>query len=121
MMNIPWRLCLSLRHRIPSRRFNPFADNAGRVRLLAVTMVRDEIRFLPGLLRNIAPQVDGIIALDDGSSDGSGRLLEECPQVLELLRQFPRPPRLGPAGQPPAPGRGRAAPWRRMDHRRGRR
>ena len=91
-MKTPWRLCFALRHRLPSCRLNPFADNDRRVRLLAVTMVRDEIRFLPGLLRNLAPQVDGIIALDDGSSDGSDLLLEECPQVLELLRNSPGRP-----------------------------
>ena len=44
------------------------------------------MRFLPGLLRNLAPQVDGIVALDDGSRDGSDRLLAECPRVLQLLR-----------------------------------
>jgi glycosyltransferase involved in cell wall biosynthesis len=91
-MTLPWRLCFALRHWLPSRRLNPFEKNDRRVRLLAVTMVRDEIRFLPGLLRNIATQVDGIIALDDGSSDGSGLLLEECPQVLELLRNPPGRP-----------------------------
>ena len=55
-------------------------------------MVRDEIRFLPGMLRNVAPQVDGIIALDDGSSDGSDRLLAESPLVLQLLRNQPGRP-----------------------------
>lgn len=48
--------------------------------------VRDDICFLPGFLRNVAPQVDGIVALDDGSTDGSDRLLAEHPAVLELLR-----------------------------------
>jgi hypothetical protein len=70
-----------------------FCEKTGNaVRLLAVTCVRDEARFLPGMLRNVAPQVDGIIALDDGSGDGSDRLLEECPQVLELLRNPPGRP-----------------------------
>ena len=55
-------------------------------------MVRDDIRFLPGLLRNVAPHVDGIIALDDGSSDGSDRLLAESSLVLELLRNPPARP-----------------------------
>jgi hypothetical protein len=55
-------------------------------------MVRDEIRFLPGMLRNVAPQVDGIIALDDGSSDGSDRLLAESPLVLDLLKNLPSRP-----------------------------
>jgi hypothetical protein len=55
-------------------------------------MVRDEARFLPGMLKNVAAQVDGIIALDDGSTDGTGQLLEECPAVLEVLRNSPERP-----------------------------
>jgi hypothetical protein len=44
------------------------------------------MRYLPGFLRNVAPQVDGIIALDDGSSDGSADLLAGHDAVIELLR-----------------------------------
>src|SRR3954465_2392969 len=58
-----------------------------KVRLLALLAVRDGMRYLPGFLRNVAPQVDGIIALDDGSADGSTELLEQSPAVLELLRR----------------------------------
>lgn len=47
---------------------------------------------LPGFVRNVAPQVDGIVALDDGSSDGSAELLAECDSVLELLRVPPGRP-----------------------------
>ncbi|MCJ7526186.1 MAG: glycosyltransferase family 2 protein [Candidatus Aminicenantes bacterium] len=75
-----------------SGQWNPCEKAGKAVRLLAVTCVRDEARFLPGMLRNVAPQVDGIIALDDGSGDGSDSLLEECPQVLELLRNPPGRP-----------------------------
>jgi hypothetical protein len=57
-----------------------------RVRLLALLAVRDGMRHLPGFLRNVAPQVDGIIAFDDGSADGSTELLEGHKSVLELLR-----------------------------------
>jgi glycosyltransferase involved in cell wall biosynthesis len=71
---------------------NSVEDGSRKVRLLATTMVRDEARFLPGMLRNVGAQVDGIIALDDGSTDGTDRLLEECPQVLELLRNPPDRP-----------------------------
>ena len=41
-----------------------------RVRLLALLAARDEMEQLPAWLRNIAPHVDGIVALDDGSRDG---------------------------------------------------
>jgi glycosyltransferase involved in cell wall biosynthesis len=35
----------------------------------------------------VAPQVDGIIALDDGSSDGSAELLAQHEALIELLRR----------------------------------
>jgi hypothetical protein len=57
-----------------------------RRRLLALLAVRDESRYLPGYLANVGPQVDGIIALDDRSRDGSGELLEADPRVVELIR-----------------------------------
>ena len=56
-----------------------------RVRLLAVLAARDEEKYLPGFLANVAPHVDGIVALDDGSRDGSARLLRGHPAVLEVL------------------------------------
>ncbi len=77
---------------VPSGRINPFEGDRRKIRLLATTMVRDDARFLPGMLRNVGAQVDGIIALDDGSTDGTVRLLEECPHVLELLRNPPDRP-----------------------------
>lgn len=61
-------------------------------RLLCVITFRNEGRFLPGFLDNVAPQVDGILALDDGSTDGSADIVERHPAVLELLRIAPRDP-----------------------------
>lgn len=92
MVKSPWGLCLALRRPLPSRRFLPGSAKARRVRLLATIAFRDESRFLAGWLRNVAAQVDGIIALDDGSGDGGSRLLKECPQVLELLDNPPDRP-----------------------------
>jgi hypothetical protein len=57
-----------------------------RTRLLALLAVRDEMRFLPGFIANVAPQVDGIVALDDGSADGSAEYLASRPEVLRLIR-----------------------------------
>ncbi|MFH1178072.1 MAG: hypothetical protein V1750_11750 [Acidobacteriota bacterium] len=68
------------------------ARRGRRVRLLALLAVRNEMRFLPGYLANVAPQVDGIVALDDGSSDGSAELLASRPEVLELVRIPPGRP-----------------------------
>jgi len=64
----------------------PPARPLRRVRLLALLAVRDEMAELPGLLANLAPHVDGIVALDDGSVDGSGAWLGARPEVLEVLR-----------------------------------
>ena len=57
-----------------------------RPRVLALLQQRDEARLLPGWLANVTPHVDGVVALDDGSSDGSAELLDARPEVLELLR-----------------------------------
>jgi hypothetical protein len=43
----------------------------GRPRRRGLIPVRDELRFLPGFFENVAPQGDGIVALDDQSSDES--------------------------------------------------
>lgn len=60
-----------------------------RQRLVALLAFRDEMRYLPGYLRNVGPQVDGIIALDDGSTDGSAELLVRSPHVLSVLPVTP--------------------------------
>ena len=50
------------------------------------------MRHLPGFIRNVGPQVDGIVALDDGSRDGSPDLLAREASVVELLRVSPDRP-----------------------------
>lgn len=59
------------------------------MRLVATIAIRDDARFVPGWLRNVPPQVDAVVALDDGSSDGSGEALAADPAVVELLRASP--------------------------------
>jgi len=68
------------------------ARSRRRIRLVALLACRDEMRFLPGYVANVGPQVDGILALDDGSTDGSGDYLENRPEVTELLRVPPDRP-----------------------------
>ncbi len=60
--------------------------------LLALIQARDEERFLPGWLENIAPGVDGIIALDDGSRDRTPDILRAHPKVVEVLQNPPGAP-----------------------------
>jgi hypothetical protein len=43
------------------------------------------MRFLPGLFENLAGQVDGVLALDDHSTDASRAYVESQPLLVELL------------------------------------
>jgi glycosyltransferase involved in cell wall biosynthesis len=83
-----------LRHLLQasSGKLHPFEPRGRRVRMIATIMVRNEREHLPGMLRNVGPQVDGIVALDDGSDDGTDRLLEQSPYVLEVMRNPPDRP-----------------------------
>lgn len=54
-------------------------------RLLALVPFRDETRFLPGLFENLSGQVDGVVAIDDQSSDESRAFVESQPLLLDLL------------------------------------
>jgi glycosyltransferase involved in cell wall biosynthesis len=61
-------------------------------RILALLTFHNEMRFLPDYFRNVAAQVDGIIALDDGSTDGSGDFVDGQASVIELIRLPARSP-----------------------------
>lgn len=63
-----------------------------RTRLIVTLAVRDDIRFLPGFFDSLSPQADGVVALDDGSTDGSAEYLAGRPEVLELMRNPPDRP-----------------------------
>jgi hypothetical protein len=60
-----------------------------RRRIYALVQFRDEMRYLPGLFENLAGQVDGVIAIDDQSSDDSAAFVAAQPLVRELLRVAP--------------------------------
>lgn len=61
-------------------------------RILTLLAFHNEMRYLPDYFRNVAPQVDGIVALDDGSTDESGDFVARQPGVLQLIRIPPREP-----------------------------
>jgi len=63
-------------------------------RILALLTFRNEMRFLPDWFENVRAQVDGVIALDDGSTDGSTELVARQREVLQLIRIPPADPHL---------------------------
>ncbi len=54
-------------------------------RLIVLLPVRNAARDLPGLFDCLRPLCDGIVALDDGSTDDTRRLLEREPLVRDIL------------------------------------
>lgn len=60
-----------------------------RLRIVCVLQVRNEARCLPGCLDHLRGHVDGIVALDDGSTDGTADILRREPMLLELLSNPP--------------------------------
>lgn len=54
--------------------------------MLLVVAFRNEMRFLPEFFPNVLPHVDGFVALDDASTDGSAEHVARQPKLLRLLR-----------------------------------
>ena len=57
--------------------------------VFCIIAARNEERYLPGFLSHIAPYVDGIIALDDGSSDKTPDIFRRCAKLSSLLTSPP--------------------------------
>jgi glycosyltransferase involved in cell wall biosynthesis len=55
--------------------------------IFGLIAVRNEERYLPGFLYHLAPYVNGIIALDDCSTDATEDILRLEPKVISILRE----------------------------------
>jgi glycosyltransferase involved in cell wall biosynthesis len=57
------------------------------VRIFCLIAVRNEEGYLPGFLHHIRDHVDGIIALDDCSTDRTAEILQSDDRVVSILRE----------------------------------
>jgi len=58
-----------------------------RPRLIAMMTVGNErYRYLAEVLEHLSDFVDGIVAVDDGSTDGTADVLSRCPRMLDVVR-----------------------------------
>jgi hypothetical protein len=62
------------------------------LKVFCLIAVRDEERYLPGFLHHIRDHVDGIVALDDCSTDRTAEILRSERRVLSVLRETRRGP-----------------------------
>ena len=60
-----------------------------RPRIVCVMQLRNEAGWIEGCLDHLRDHVDGFIALDDGSTDGTAAILRQEPRLLELLESPP--------------------------------
>ena len=62
----------------------------GYPKIACVMQLRNEAYYLEGCLAHIRDYVDGIIALDDGSTDATGQILAREPKLLDCIVNKPR-------------------------------
>jgi len=68
----------------------PVTASAARPHVVCLLPARNCARLLAGWFESISRVADAVIALDDGSSDDTGRLLREHPLVVRVLTNPPR-------------------------------
>lgn len=57
--------------------------------IVALVSFFNEERYLPGWFENLRGRVDAVVALDDGSTDGSAAIAASQPETVRLLRVAP--------------------------------
>ncbi|MBK1795274.1 glycosyltransferase family 2 protein [Devosia sp. WQ 349] len=62
------------------------------MKVVALLQARNEERYLSEWLENIAPVVDAIVAIDDGSMDKTADILSAHPKLAELIKRSPGQP-----------------------------
>jgi hypothetical protein len=62
------------------------AAGHGRPKVVGLLPARNAAHDLPGYFESVTPVVDAVVALDDGSTDATGEILEAEPAVEVLLR-----------------------------------
>jgi len=67
------------------------AESAARPHVVCLLPARNCAHLLPGWFESVSRVADAIVALDDGSSDGTGQLLRDHPLVVRVLTNPPRP------------------------------
>lgn len=63
-------------------------------RLYVLITLRNAMEYLPDFMTNIRPHVDGVIALDDGSSDGTADYIKADPLTRQLITRPSRTPHI---------------------------
>jgi glycosyltransferase involved in cell wall biosynthesis len=58
-------------------------------RIACVMQLHNECAYLPGCLRHLEGHVDAVVALNDGSTDDTKRILQQHPLVADILENPP--------------------------------
>jgi hypothetical protein len=92
-------ICARLLHHEPAPPyFCPYCSRGvperltARPRIVCVMQLRNEADWIEGCLDHLRAHVDGFIALDDGSTDGTADIVQREPKLLELLANPPAEP-----------------------------
>ncbi len=78
--------------RFTQRLVDFFKSKKSKPSIILIVQFHNEIERMPGFFTNVLPHVDGIIGLNDGSSDGSSEYFSAQPKVLRVIHRPIRNP-----------------------------